>query len=292
MQYRKLGRTSLEVSEIGLGTEYLVKQSEEIIIETVESALNSGINYFDILMFYPHFLKALRQVITDNRDQMILAIHLGAGMKNGKHKKARSKKKARESFDMVKSELGIEFTDIGIVQYVGPREYDKIMAPNGLIKYVTELHESRLIKHLGISTHDPATALKAIESGLFDVLMTQFNLFSLHLPTRLELIRKCGEIGIGLVAIKPFAGGLLLAGDKTVKVPAYKSGGASREYFIPPESTSLKNLAFILSNPSISSVIPGVKSKEELQDNLHFYDASSQEKDFGSLLDYFSNEQI
>jgi predicted aldo/keto reductase-like oxidoreductase len=223
---------------------------------------------------------------------MILAIHLGAGMKNGKHKKARYKKKARESFDKVKSELGIDFADIGIIQYVGPREYDKIMAPNGLIKYGTELHESRLIKHLGISTHDPATALKAVESGLFEVLMTQFNLFSLHLPTRLELIRKCGERNIGLVAIKPFAGGLLLAGGKTVKVPAYKSGGVSREYFIPPESTSLKNLAFILNNRSVSSVIPGVKSKEELQNNLHFYDASSQEKDFESLLDYFSKRQV
>ena len=292
MQYRKLGRTYLEVSEIGLGTEYLVKQSEETIIETVESALNAGVNYFDILMFYPHFLNAFRQVIPINRDKMILAVHLGAGMKNGKHKKARSKKKARESFDKVKSELAIDFADVGIIQYVGPREYDKIMAPNGLIKYVTELHESRLIKHLGISTHDPATALKAVESGHFEVLMTQFNLFSLHLPTRLELIRKCGERNVGLVVIKPFAGGLLLAGGKTVKVSAYKSGGVSKEYLIPPESTSLKNLAFILNNPSVSSVIPGVKSKEELQNNLHFYDASSQEKDFKSLLDYFSKKQF
>ncbi len=292
MHYRKLGRTSLKVSEIGLGTEYLVKQSEETIIETVESAINSGINYFDILMFYPHFLDAFRQVVTVNREKMILAVHLGAGMKNSKHKKLRSKKTAKGSFDRVKSELGIEFADIGIVQYVGPREYDKIMTPNGLIKYVTELRESRLIKHLGISTHDPATALKAIETGLFEVLMTQFNLFSLHLPARLELLRKCGENNIGLVAIKPFAGGLLLASGKTVKVPAYKSGGVSKEYFIPSESNSLRNLAFILNNPSVSSVIPGVKSKVELQNNLHFYDASSQEKNFKSLLDYFSKREV
>ena len=38
---------------------------------------------------------------------------------------------------------------------------------------------------------------------------------------------------------------------------------------------------------SVSSVIPGVKSKEELQNNLHFYDASLQEKDFQRLMDYF-----
>ncbi len=244
-------------------------------------------NYIDILLFYDHFLKTLRQKVSSERKNMILAVHLGAGMKDGKHEKLRTKIKARESFEKVKSVLDIDFADIGIIQFVTPREYDKIMASKGLIKYLTELIETQSIKHLGISIHDPPTAIKAVESGKFEVLMTQFNLLSLTMPVRMELIQKCKDNNVGLVVIKPFAGGLILKGGNKVKVPAYKSGGVSREFFIPQESTSIRNLAFILDNPSVSSVIPGIKSNEELSQNLYYYNTPLEKRDFKPLVDHF-----
>lgn len=290
MKYRNLGKTSLKVSEIGLGTEYLAKQPEKIIFETLNIAVREGMNYIDVLFFNPPFLKALSRFIKDNQEKAILACHIGAGFKDGKHKKLRSKKLARDSFYSVKRSLNIDSLDIAIIQFVAPKEYEKIMAPRGLIRVARELVDSQECKFLGISIHDPSTALKAVESGEFDLLMTQYNFFSLKMPERLNLIHKCKEYDVGLVVIKPFAGGHLLSSGKTVKIPGYKSGGISTKIGIPPESTAIKNLAFILDNPTVSTVIPGVKNKEELLQNLSYYNSSPEERNFGSLVRYFSED--
>ncbi|MHA2054809.1 MAG: aldo/keto reductase, partial [Candidatus Hodarchaeales archaeon] len=257
MKYRLLGKTSLKVSEIGLGTEHLVKQPVDTIYQTLQSAIDVGINYFDILLFYAPFLSTLEEIIQKNKDKLILSCHIGAGMKNGKHKKLRSKNRAKQSFEIVKSALSIDQVEVAVIQYVGPREYPKIMAPRGLILYAQEILETNQAKYLGISVHDPPTAVKAVDSGNFDMIMTQFNFFALKMPERLKLIDLCHETGIGLVIIKPFAGGLLLSRGKQVKVPGYKSGGITEVHQIPNESTVVRNLAFILDTPGVSTVIPG-----------------------------------
>ncbi|MHA2224805.1 MAG: aldo/keto reductase [Candidatus Hodarchaeales archaeon] len=283
-----LGKTSLKVSEIGLGTEYLVRQPEETIIETLHAAIESGMNYVDILFFNSTFLEALKQILATEREKLILSCHIGAGMKDGKHKKLRSKIRAKESFEAIRNSLGIDQFETVIIQFVGAREYDKIMAPQGLIRYAREVKETQQAKYLGISTHDPATAVKAIESGEFDLLMTQFNLLALKMPERLKLIDYCHKSHIGLVVIKPFAGGLLLSRGKKVKIPGYKSGGVTEIYQIPSESTALRNLAFILNTAGVSTVIPGVRTKKELYDNMRYYNLTLEERDCQSLIHHFS----
>jgi aryl-alcohol dehydrogenase-like predicted oxidoreductase len=53
MEYRKLGRTGLDVSAIGLGTEYLNGQSRETVVSVVREAVDRGVNYFDLVFSFP-----------------------------------------------------------------------------------------------------------------------------------------------------------------------------------------------------------------------------------------------
>ena len=47
MNYRKLGRTHFEISEIGMGTEHLLDKDEQIVIQTIKAAIDGGITYLD-----------------------------------------------------------------------------------------------------------------------------------------------------------------------------------------------------------------------------------------------------
>ena len=55
MEMRKLGKTGISVSAIGLGTEYLVGQSRETVVAIVEQAVEKGVNYVDVLYPYPEY---------------------------------------------------------------------------------------------------------------------------------------------------------------------------------------------------------------------------------------------
>ncbi len=290
MKYRNLGRSSLKISEIGLGTEYLVHQSANTIIQTIHSAVEAGINYFDVLFAYSPYLQAIGRAIEPMRDKINLAIHIGAGVANDKHRKIRSVKSAQKAFDNVITQLNIDYVDVAIIQNVVPREYDKIMKSSGLIKFAEELKETQQAKHIGISIHDPELAHKAILTGKFDLIMSQFNLFAEGMPKRKELVQQCHTSQIAFVAIKPYAGGHLLKTGRKVRVPSYKSGGEAKEVKFPKtEYMTSRCLSYILDHEGVSTVIPGVKNTEELAQTLTYCTASPQQKDYHNLLEFIKN---
>ncbi|MHA2247221.1 MAG: aldo/keto reductase [Candidatus Hodarchaeales archaeon] len=290
MKYRLLGNSSLKISEIGVGTEYLARQSSDTIIQTVQAAFEAGINYFDILFAFPNYLQAIGKAIDKTRNKINLAIHIGSGEKNGKHRKIRSPISARKAFESVLSCLQIESIDIAVIQNVVANEYDKIMKPTGLIKFAEELKENQLTKYLGISIHSTELALKAISTGKFDLLMSQFNLFAEENSKRQELVQRCHDMKIAFIAIKPYAGGNLLKTGRKVRVPSYKSGGEVKETKIPKiEYMTIRCLSYILDQKGVTSVIPGVKNVNELQQTLTYCTSNPQQKDYQSLLEYFNN---
>ena len=55
MEMRKLGKTGISVSAIGLGTEYLVGQSRKTVVSVAKEAVEKGVNYVDVLFAYPEY---------------------------------------------------------------------------------------------------------------------------------------------------------------------------------------------------------------------------------------------
>ncbi|MFX0182003.1 MAG: aldo/keto reductase [Candidatus Hodarchaeota archaeon] len=292
MKYRILGKFSKKISEIGLGTEYLARQSAETIIQTVHAAFEAGINYFDVLFAFPPYLQALGQAIESKRERVNLAIHIGAGIVNGKHRKIRSPNAARKAFNEVLTELNIDYVDVAIIQNMYAKEYDKIMKTTGLITFAEELKETQQAKYLGISIHEPEIAQKAIITGKFDVLMSQFNLFAEEMPERRALVQQCHDSQTAFVAIKPYAGGHLLKTGRKVRVPSYKSGGKVKEVKLPKiESMTARCLSYILAQKGVTTVIPGVKNTEELHQTLTYYTTSPQQKDYRFLLEHIQDKK-
>ncbi len=286
MKYRSLGKGSLDVSEIGLGTEYLSRQSPETIKQTVEFAINARINLFDLVFAFPSFLQPFSQAIESYHDQVNLTVHLGAGIRNGKHQKIRSLKGAQQAFNEVLTQLKMDQVDLVVIQNVNSREYPQIMKQTGLIRFAEELKETGQAKYLGISIHNSILAQQAISTGKFDFVMSQFNLFAELNPNRRALIQRCEESQIGFIAIKPYGGGHLLQAGRKKRVSSYKTGGEPLIIKLPKiDSLPTRCLAYILDQGAITSVIPGAKNIAEVQQALDYHSAATQQKDYKPLLE-------
>lgn len=112
MNYRTLGRTGLKVSEVSLGTEYLIGAPRERILAVVREAIAQGINYFDLFCAEPEFRDAMGEAFAGQRDRVILTAHLGAAVKNGQYEKTRSLRRAGQFFEDFMARYQTDYADI------------------------------------------------------------------------------------------------------------------------------------------------------------------------------------
>lgn len=289
MNYRNLGKTGLKVSEIGLGTEHLYNQPKQTVISVVQEAIKNGINYFDIVFNISQYINNISAAIKDFRKELILTCHIGSIEKEGRVKRSRSIKDCERTILNSLKLLGKESIDIANIQFVKEKEYGKIIASDGLFDLAIRLQKEGKIRFIGISTHDFSVGLKAMKSDYFDTIMSPINIVNDCLEERNNLLKECEKKNRGLIAIKPYAGGKLLQKNQTVTIAKYQSGGISVKKKIPYYVTPARCISYVLSQPGISTTIPGVKNLEELTDLLSFMNATKEEKDFSTLIYDFKN---
>jgi hypothetical protein len=289
MQYRQLGRTGLKVSEISIGTEWLYKKKQEDVKALIEEAIGRGVNYFDIIFNFEPFLAQLSSGIKASRDEVLLTHHLGSSEYKGKYRKTRSTAECRRNLERFLAIMETDHTDILFIHFVHTgKDYDKVLNRGGLKDLALELKKEGKARHIGVSTHHFEQAIEFAESGIADLIMTQINLANHSSPKRKEFLEACVSTGTGLIAMKPFAGGRLLRGNRTVSFASYHTAShhISRKK-MPSEVTPQKCLHYVLSLPGISAAVPGVANLKELEDCLSYYSASEEERDYSGLLRSF-----
>ena len=287
MLYRNLGKTGIKISEIGLGTEYLNGQKHEMVVSVIQEAIKSGVNYYDLIFTFQDYLDNLASAFKENRNNVILTGHLGSCEKNGKYKKSRNVNECRIVFTDMLSRLKTDYVDIIIVHFVNAKEYDRIMKKGGIYDLALSLQKEGKGKYIGLSTHDTSVGIKAAKSGKFDIIMFPVNIANHSLPERNEFLKTCSKNNVGVVAMKPFAGGKLMQKNRTVTIAKYQSGGMSVKKKIPRSITPVQCLSYTLSRIGILTAIPGVKNKKELRESLDYMNTSREDMDFSTLIEGF-----
>ncbi len=289
MKYRQLGNTGLTVSLIGLGTEHLKNAPPSTTREIFESALNEGINYFDLVWAFPNITDGLRESLRKNKAKTAIAFHLGSCISEGKYKRSRNPSECDKFFRTQLEQLNLDVAPILNVHYVPNLNTWKELNRKGIISLAENLKKEGLATALSVSTHEPQVVKQAAESGNFGSVMHQVNILNHTYAPRNEALKICSKLGVGVVAMKPFAGGELLKTGQNVKVPAYKTGWKTMQFQVPENSTPTNLLNYVLDQPAVCTALIGVSTPDELATNLAFLGATDEEKDYTSLIESFKH---
>lgn len=288
MNYRILGNTGLKVSEIGLGCEGFSEENFSMTKKLFDVAEKYGVNYFDLYASNPEVRQAVGNAMKGRREKFIAQSHICSIWQNGQYKRTRKISEVKAGFEESLKLLQTDYIDVGTIHYCDALDDWQNIVEGGVLDYARELKASGKILHIGLSSHNPQVALKAVESGAIEVLMFSVNpcydlmpasedveelwneenykdvLTNLD-PDRQKLYETCQKSGVGITVMKCFGGGDLLDAKLS---PA----GAAL--------TVNQCIHYALTRPAVSVVLAGAHSVEQFEKSLAYETATDAEKDY------------
>ena len=290
MEYRELGRTGIKVSVIALGCEGFVANEGALTEQLLNAAEQGGINCIDLYAPQPEMRSRLGKWLRGRRGKFVLQAHLCTVWQEGQYKRTREIGEVKASFEDLLTRLATDYIDIGMIHYVDSLEDWEAVAGGPVMAYAREMQAQGKIRYIGLSSHNPAAAMQAVQSGLIDVLMFSVNpcydlqpanedcyalwdgknydrqLVNMD-PEREALYETCSRLGIAITVMKAFGGGDLL--DEELS-PAGKA------------LTVNQCLHYALTRPGVAAVMSGAHTVDELEKCLEYTTAADVEKDYAA----------
>ena len=232
IQYRLLGRTGLKVSTVGFGA--MITSDPTVI----HHALDLGINYIDTASSYMRGNNEILvgSVLKTRRKETYIATKTKLG----------TEEKMMESVANSLKKLQTDVIDV--IQLHGLNSKNQVLNQD-YMNVLDKMRKKGMVRFVGFSTHDNQAEclLAAIEAKFYDMVLVAYN-FSSD-PVIGEAIKKAGEAGIGIVAMKTQAGG-------------YQ--GKDRGEWSPHQAA----LRWVLKNPYIATTIPSMTSFSQVDENF------------------------
>ena len=295
MEYRKLGNTGLDVSVIGMGCEGFAEEGCAMAEKLFDAAERLRINYFDLYASDPAMRAAVGRALKGRRDKFVIQSHICSVWKDGQYMRTRKLSEVREGFEEMMSLLGVDSIEVGMIHYCDSMKDWEAIVEGGVLDYARQLKASGRIEHIGLSSHNPLVAERAVKEGGIEVLMFSINPcydlqpasenvediwdeknYEGHLtnmdPDRERLYETCQSMGVGITVMKPYGGGDLLNAELS---PA----GAAL--------TVDQCLHYALTRPAVAVALAGARSVEQLEEAAAYCDKSDEEKDYAEALASF-----
>ncbi|MEW6550096.1 MAG: aldo/keto reductase [Spirochaetota bacterium] len=191
----KLGSTGIEVERQGFGALPLQRAPMDEAVAILRRALDGGIQFFDTARNYSDSEEKLGKAFDGLRSQVVLASKTNA--------------KTGEAFnkDLETSLRSLRTNYLDLYQFHNPPFCPLPGDGTGLWEAMEDARRAGKVLHVGISNHRLKVARQSIASGLYETL--QFPFSYLSGPPDLDLVRDCAQAGMGFIAMKALAGGLV-----------------------------------------------------------------------------------
>ena len=229
MEYRVLGKTGLKISRMGLGGIPIQRIDAEGTKKLVYQLMEAGVNYIDTARGYTVSEQYLGYALEGIRDKFVLATK----------SMARTKDAMAKDIDISLGNLKTDYIDLYQVHNPNMAQLEQVVGEGGALEALLEAKAQGKIGHIGLTAHSVEVFEKALELDWVETIMFPYNI----VETQGEaLIKRCAEKNIGFVDMKPLAGGAI-------------------------EDASLA-MRFLVSNPDVTVVIPGMADAKEIEQNL------------------------
>ena len=164
MEYRILPRGGEKISMIGMGSSVIGARPEEEIIATVRAAYQQGINYFDMAGGHAAIFEAYGKALEGIRENVYLQVHFGADYTSGEYGWTTRLEEIKKSVAWQLEKLRTDYTDFGFIHCMDEEGDWEIYQKNGVLQYLQTLKDEKVVRHIGVSSHNPAIATVAVPS--------------------------------------------------------------------------------------------------------------------------------
>ena len=228
MEYRVLGKTGLEISRLGFGGIPIQKIDAEGTRRLMGELVAAGVNFIDTARGYTVSEEYLGFALEGIRDKFILATK----------SMARTKEAMLKDIETSLKNLRTDYIDLYQIHNPSAKDVEQVVSEGGALEALLEAKAAGKIGHIGITLHSVELFRQAIELPWVETIMFPYNIVETQGE---ELIAECARRNIGFICMKPLAGGAIE--DATVA------------------------MRFIVSNPDVTVVIPGMADISEISQN-------------------------
>ncbi|MGW8144781.1 MAG: aldo/keto reductase [Anaerolineales bacterium] len=299
MEYRTLGRTGLKVSELCLGTmQFGWTADEATSFKILSAAFQGGINFIDTADIYSRWAagnpggvseKIIGEWMKKNgitRDQIVIATKVRGKMGDGPNDEGLSRTHILAAIEGSLKRLGTDFIDLYQTHW-----FDENTPIDETLSTLDDLVQQGKVRYIGCSNYPAWRLMQALwvsdrdKLARFDSLQPHYSLVHRE-EFEGQLAEVCRTYALGVIPYSPLAGGFLTGKYRpdSDQVDSQRAKSAQR-YFTDrnwdllakmedighkkgDKSISQIALAWILSNPLITSPIIGPRTLDQLNDNL------------------------
>lgn len=291
MRYRRLGKTNLNVSAIGLGTWALGggydwgKTSSQTVQETIDAAFDAGINLIDTAPIYGDSEELLGCALKGRRQGIFLSTKCGL-VKNGSwtDHDLRLETITAQLENSLRL-LRTDYIDIYLIHYLDPKVPWQVT-----LNTLSKLQTQGKIRHIGACNIPPDILEEMARAGVISCVQEELSL--LHPQKARRILEICRAYDLGFMAYGPLCGGIL--SGKYQREPNLRRADA-RNYFYKcyrgddfvraqtivrrvQEVASQKQalpaqvaLAWVLAQEGVTCALPGARSAMQVQQNAGTY---------------------
>lgn len=288
MIYRKLGKTEMSAGIIGLGTEHLDGKDYTVVKETIDAAMEYGVNMMDLFMPGSDIRQKIGKAIKGNRDKFLIQGHIGSTDQNKQYDISRDLETSKRYFESLLTDLDTDYIDFGMLFFIDSEKHFDEVFNSDIVRYAEKLKQDGVIRAIGASSHNPVIAKKVVDTGIIDLLMFSINPAFDMIPAnmnvlnylendfdkkvmleidekRLELYRTCEQRDVSITVMKTLGGGKLISEEHTP--------------FAKPLTVN-QCIHYALTRPAVASVLIGCQSRKQIEDAVSYLSANVSELDY------------